>query len=136
MKSKCPYDDCQKHLSSKFNLQRHIDTCHLRIKRFECAVCFKRFASKQNLREHEFIHGDSDSEAPIVPHLTRLSSHIEIPKLSALLSFSNDLTFRPYLHVTRIYPYPVIAKETILPDIISDVSDEGDLPKLCEVIRQ
>jgi len=135
MKSRCPYDDCNKSLSSKFNLQRHIDTCHLRIKRFECEVCFKRFASKQNLREHEFIHGEGASDDSIVPELlTGLREAIEIPRLSDLLSYSNDPMFRPYLHVNRIYPYPVVTKEVRLA-LIGDMQRQGMLPKLGDVVK-
>jgi hypothetical protein len=135
MKSRCPYEDCRKSLSSKFNLQRHIDTCHLRIKRFECEVCFKRFASKQNLREHEFIHGTEAADSTEVPELlTGLREEIVIPKLSVLLSYSHDPLFRPYLHVNRIYPYPVVAKEVQLVPI-GKIAREGALPKFQDVMQ-
>ena len=133
MKTKCPYDDCSKSLSSRFNLQRHIDTCHLHIKRFECEVCFKRFASKQNLHEHQFIH--TSPESPLCPDTqtrTELTRDIEIPKLSELVYYSNDVMFRPFLHVNRIYPFPVVYKEELLPRIGKPQRNAG-LPKFNRV---
>ena len=128
MKSACPYDDCEKILSSKFNLQRHIDTCHLRIKRFECEVCFKRFASKQNLREHEFIHEEGDFDPSCAPQLPTTKAAIEVPQLTSLLKFSSDPQLRPYLHVTRVYPYPVLFQETQIPLILQFETPLSPLP--------
>lgn len=129
MKTRCPYDSCSKTLSSKFNLQRHIDTCHLHIKRFECAVCFKLFASKQNLHEHQYIHGEEAAEISQVPKLTGLREEIEVPKLTVLLTYSHDPLFKPYLHVNRVYPYPVIWEEVQLAPIGEEESPEL-LPRL------
>ena len=46
----CPH--CHKVLSSKRNLQRHIDTVHLRLKPFKCDDCGKSFSRKDNLDQH------------------------------------------------------------------------------------
>lgn len=129
MKVRCPYHSCTRSLSSKFNLQRHVDTCHLHIKRFECTVCFKLFASKQNLHEHLFIHGEEVPEDSPVPMLTGLREKIEVPKLTALLTFSNDPLFRPYLHVNRVYPYPVVLEKVHLAPL-GDRDSLELLPKL------
>ena len=134
MKFRCPHSDCDKSLSSKFNLQRHIDTCHLRIKRFECAVCFKRFASKQNLHEHEFIHESQDLIPTPAPQVTVVTGVVEVPKLSDLLWHSTDTLFRPYLHVNRIYPFPVVMEEVQLA-AIEDAKEPTTLPKLEEMMR-
>lgn len=134
MKTQCPYDDCRKSLSSKFNLQRHIDTCHLRIKRYECSVCFKLFASKQNLQEHTYIHEEVTLDASEIPQLTGLREEIDVPKLTVMLGFSHDVLFRPYLHVNRVYPYPVVVKEVQLA-AIGAVKRQEELPKL-ESIRK
>ena len=134
MKTQCPYDDCDKILSSKFNLQRHINTCHLRIKRFECAVCFKLFASKQNLQEHRYVHEEITLEASEIPLATGIREEIAVPKLTAMLGFSHDVLFRPYLHVNRVYPYPVVMKEVLLA-AIGALQKQGELPKL-ETMRK
>jgi len=52
----CYYTDCPRRYNTKFNLQRHINTQHLNIRNFQCDFCEKRFPSKQNLREHNYIH--------------------------------------------------------------------------------
>ena len=59
MKSKvfpCSYTACSKIYSSFVNLKRHMDCIHLRLKDFACTVCGKRLSSKQNYREHLYIH--------------------------------------------------------------------------------
>jgi len=53
---RCYYPDCAKTFSSKFNLRRHVNVSHLSIKAFLCEICGKSFASKQNVKEHRFIH--------------------------------------------------------------------------------
>ena len=52
----CPYQDCEKNYQGKFNLKKHVIVRHLKIKTFNCNECGKKFVSKQNLREHKFIH--------------------------------------------------------------------------------
>ena len=59
MKSKiypCPYAACGKIYSSTVNLKRHVDCIHLKVKDFTCPVCSKSLSSKQNYREHLYIH--------------------------------------------------------------------------------
>lgn len=53
---KCGIDSCDETFSSKYNLQRHINSLHLKLRRFECEMCSKRFTSKQTLNEHLYIH--------------------------------------------------------------------------------
>lgn len=52
----CYYSDCGKTYNTRFNLRRHINSTHLKIKNFICEICSKHFVSKQNLKEHNFIH--------------------------------------------------------------------------------
>lgn len=53
---RCYYDYCNRKFNSKYNLQRHINSKHLKIKSFTCNICDKQVASRQNLIEHEFTH--------------------------------------------------------------------------------
>ena len=52
----CMAPNCSKTYSAKFNLKRHVDTQHLRVRHFVCEHCQHEFASKQNLEEHLYLH--------------------------------------------------------------------------------
>ena len=52
----CYYSECGNSYKTRFNLRRHINSSHLKIKSFICQECNKLFVSKQNLKEHHFIH--------------------------------------------------------------------------------
>jgi uncharacterized Zn-finger protein len=52
----CYYSECGKTYKTRFNLRRHINSSHLKIKGFKCPECNKPFVSKQNLKEHHYIH--------------------------------------------------------------------------------
>ena len=101
----CPFPECSKHLCSKYNLRRHIENHHNRIRRFECEICFKKFSSAQNLKEHSFLHITRVEEPSQEPSQLE-TPKIEIPKLTDLLMSSQDLRLRPYLKINRIYLFP------------------------------
>ena len=52
----CKYLGCSRVYSNDFNLKRHIESYHLCLKKFICEICHKGLSSKQNMREHHFIH--------------------------------------------------------------------------------
>ena len=52
----CMYDECGRTFGTKYNLKRHVQTTHKKEKRFSCPHCEKKFASKQGVVEHTFIH--------------------------------------------------------------------------------
>lgn len=52
----CYYEKCPRVYSSKYNLRRHVNSTHLRIRSFACEKCGKKFTSKQSLKEHFYIH--------------------------------------------------------------------------------
>jgi uncharacterized Zn-finger protein len=52
----CTHEGCERTYTNSFNLKRHIESYHLGLKKFFCAICNKGLSSKQNMREHSFIH--------------------------------------------------------------------------------
>ncbi|OMJ81754.1 hypothetical protein SteCoe_17693 [Stentor coeruleus] len=52
----CKFMGCTKSYSSKYNLRRHIESNHSKVKRFRCRKCGKYLSSKQNLQEHRYTH--------------------------------------------------------------------------------
>ena len=52
----CIHSGCKKNYKNSFNLERHIKTTHMVIKKFKCDICDKELSSKQNLVDHNHIH--------------------------------------------------------------------------------
>jgi uncharacterized Zn-finger protein len=110
MSFNCRESGCGKELSSKYNLKRHVECCHEGLRRFQCHVCFKLFSSKQNVKEHMFLHEqeeDRETEASV----TVPSHDITIPLLSDMLENSDDYDLKPYVTVVHVYPYVVNLEE-------------------------
>ncbi|CAG9323187.1 unnamed protein product [Blepharisma stoltei] len=107
----CPYSECKKRLSSKYNLKRHVECCHRKIRRFECDICYKKFSSSQNLKEHLFLHENSTQEVLNLPENFVPEREINIPALTNLILWSYDPDLRPFIKVTRVYPYPPSATD-------------------------
>lgn len=53
---KCLYEGCRSSFKNNYNLKRHIKTKHLGQRNFECKYCGLKLVSKQNLKEHKYIH--------------------------------------------------------------------------------
>ena len=53
---KCPVVGCGKICTDSSILGDHLKTVHSTLNKFECSVCGKRLASRQNLKEHNYIH--------------------------------------------------------------------------------
>lgn len=56
MEFRCYYSDCLRSYNSKYNLKRHINTNHLKLKSYPCDQCSRSFASKKNLQKHLMTH--------------------------------------------------------------------------------
>ena len=52
----CYYEFCGKEFNTKFNLKRHINSVHLKIKDFQCPICGKSLVSKIAYKEHSYTH--------------------------------------------------------------------------------
>lgn len=55
----CMYAQCGSEYFSKYNLKRHVESVHQKVKKFKCSICQVLFSSKQSLREHYFKHQGS-----------------------------------------------------------------------------
>ena len=81
----CSYPDCGRIYVNSSILKRHVQAFHLSVKKFQCAFCGKCLASRQNLKEHNYIH---TGEKPYVCNVlgcgasfrqgTHLSAHKKI----------------------------------------------------------
>lgn len=121
----CSYPNCGKLLSSKYNLKRHIESCHYGFRPYECHVCFKKFSSKQNKREHiRLEHSYSYSKEAIkeAQNLVK-GQNLQIPSLSNLLLNSSDPDIRPLSKVEKIFLY-------------ADLSEQVDIPNVCPERQQ
>ena len=99
----CYYEACMQTFSTKFNLRRHVNAIHLAIKTYECDLCSKKFASKQNRAEHRFIHtGEKPFRCQVCSRCFRQASqlcqhrkrHLPISSLATLLT-QQEMTFSP-----------------------------------------
>mmetsp|Transcript_32346 Transcript_32346/g.56012 ORF Transcript_32346/g.56012 Transcript_32346/m.56012 type:complete len:101 (-) Transcript_32346:1248-1550(-) len=73
----CMYLRCGRSYTKKCNLKRHVEVKHLRMLKFKCEFCNKKFTTKQILIEHQDIHTGSKSyECSICNQMFRLSSQL------------------------------------------------------------
>ena len=77
----CMIPGCDKAYSSRFNLKRHVETIHQKMKKHQCSECMRWFASKQNLVEHIYTHtGDRPFECTICDQAFRQASQLSLHK--------------------------------------------------------
>ena len=82
---KCSVVGCDKMYVNSAILRRHIQAFHSTSNKFQCKACGKALASRQNLKEHSFIHSGEKPYACNQPGCnmsfrqgTHLSSHKKI----------------------------------------------------------
>ena len=52
----CMAPGCDKVYNTKFNLKRHVNSHHVKTRRYVCSICERHFSSNQNLIEHRNLH--------------------------------------------------------------------------------
>ena len=127
---KCSYPNCGKLLSSKYNLKRHIESCHYGFRPYECNICYKKFSSKQNKREHiRLEHSYSSADANYMKAGNKINPEdMAIPNLSMLICNSVDPDIRPLSKVERIFLYADLSEKVELPVISSERQNSCLLP--------
>ena len=132
----CPHPHCRKLFASKYNLARHVQVTHQRIRQHFCQFCFKAFASKQNRVLHEYRHQRTDTEqlpAGVVPSGEARS--LEIPRLSDMVRTSKDPDLRPFAKVVKVYCWPAKRATPAIPELEKHPNqvETTHLPTLPEV---
>ena len=80
---RCNEPGCNKMYVNSAILKRHVQAFHSTFNKFECAVCKKSLASRQNLKEHSFIHTGEKPYACNYPGCTmsfRQGTHLSAHK--------------------------------------------------------
>ena len=114
----CP--QCGKSLCSQYSVKRHVQACHLQLRKFMCDICYKPLSSKQNLRMHKHRH---------LRDALRPSSQ----RASAPLDFSALLTKTVACSFTDPHQIPSEKTESVpewarLPPIAWERRSTGKLP--------
>jgi len=86
--TRCPYPDCSKLFSSRYNLKQHINSHHLHIKPYKCTYCEKCFSYKHSMQHHQYAHELAQRE--------QYSGTVEGLDLCKLLERSKDEDLCPY----------------------------------------
>lgn len=86
--SRCPYPVCSKLFSNCYNLKKHINSHHLKLKPFKCSYCDKVFGYKHSMLHHQYTH--EQVEKP------QYSGSVESLDLCKMLEVSKDPDLCPY----------------------------------------
>ena len=117
----CYYSDCISSYKTRFNLRRHINSFHLKIKNFVCHECNKLFVSKQNLKEHHFIH---TGEKPFICNYSECSKCF---RQASQLTIHKKIHFRKNLGKTYFQQIPrlLLSSIELNRDKIEEIQDEN-----------
>ncbi len=124
----CPHTGCLKRFSSKYNLDRHYNAQHLKIRPHFCQFCFRSFASKQNRLTHEYRH--RTPPAPPIPANARDSQEsyeTHIVSLTAMLKTCRDPDLRPFAKIVLIYYWPEEENKVSLPALLTQDTQKQQL---------
>jgi len=74
---------CGKQFSTKYNLRKHVEALHLKLKPYTCQTCTKTFAYKHSYCQHMQVHlrvaASSDQSFPQAQTLKALSALLTKP---------------------------------------------------------
>ena len=128
----CTIEGCYRLFTSKYNLKRHIESCHDGVRKHECGICFKRFSSRHNREEHiKLEHSYSwSSNDEIKAGIPTEDYNFEVPKLTFLTRRCKDPHLRPFSKIEKIYMTVKQKKDKKLPHICEKRQVIQDLPKL------
>ena len=105
---RCPYENCVRVLSTRYNLKKHIEAHHLHLKPFTCAQCQRSFSYKHTLKHHYLLHlpiawqqrMDEVSPSDEVP--------TEIPRLTSMLENSLFSTAHATEKKGQLWKFPAM----------------------------
>lgn len=86
--SKCPFPECLKSFSNCYNLKKHINSHHLKIKPFKCSFCSKTFGYKHSMLHHQVSHELAEKE--------KYTGTVLSLDLCDLLLLCKDTDLRPF----------------------------------------
>lgn len=68
------------------------------------------------MKNRDTTQPDPRPEVGSIPSVLNDQQYIvEIPKLTKLLHYSRDPELKPFMHINRVYPYPVTRKLVKIP---------------------
>ena len=83
-------NECDKSFRDNFDLKRHVDIVHLKLKPFKCAYCDKSFDTGSNLERHvlnkhekirhpcDFCDGNYSQKSHLARHIKKKHQNIEL----------------------------------------------------------
>lgn len=129
---KCSHAGCSKVYVNSAILKRHIQAFHSSLNKFQCLVCKKLLASRQNLKEHSYIHSGEKPYACQEPGCFlsfRQGTHLSAHKKSHMTQYSNIENEYLSLKISEMIfneEKHSFSQETYLPKLL----DNNIIPKL------
>lgn len=129
----CP--ECHKTFSTAFCLTRHLRCSHRGERPYQCEHCFQSFGYKHVLLHHIAKKHPATTEITNLPSVRGPSCSPLIPCLTRMIADSSDPDLGVYVHISRVYLFPVTDEQVVLAPISSTKPEPSDLPRF-ETIRE
>ena len=133
----CDFPECSKRYKKKCNLKRHKLAFHSETKKYQCDHCSKTLSSRQNLREHLFVH---TNECPYVcnepgcgkrfRHGSQYSSHKKIHKSIKLIVDREASKSLRFFNIDLLVQHEISSKNAgdfNYPVLLPSIKDMHDL---------